>query len=52
MIIVPIYHQHLKFNKTFKQQQNDNLAKFFQFDGSNIIIKLWISPTTNAWFRL
>ena len=33
-----IYHQHLKFNKTFKQQQNDNLTKFFQFDGLNIII--------------
>lgn len=33
-----IYHQHLKFNKTFNQQQNDNLAKFFQFDGLNIII--------------
>lgn len=33
-----IYHQHLKFNKTFNQQQNDNLTKFFQFDGLNIII--------------
>lgn len=33
-----IYHQHLKFNKTFNQQQNDNLIKFFQFDGLNIII--------------
>lgn len=33
-----IYHQHLKFNKTFNQQQNDNLMKFFQFDGLNIII--------------
>lgn len=33
-----IYHQHLKFNKTFNQQQSDNLTKFFQFDGLNIII--------------
>lgn len=33
-----IYHQHLKFNKTFNQQQSDNLMKFFQFDGLNIII--------------
>lgn len=33
-----IYHQHLKFNKTFNQQQSDNLIKFFQFDGLNIII--------------
>ena len=33
-----IFHQHLKFNKTFNQQQNDNLTKFFQFDGLNIII--------------
>lgn len=33
-----IYHQHLKFNKIFNQQQNDNLTKFFQFDGLNIII--------------
>lgn len=33
-----IYHQHLKFNKTFNQQQNDNLTKFFQFNGLNIII--------------
>lgn len=33
-----IYHQHLNFNKTFNQQQNDNLTKFFQFDGLNIII--------------
>ena len=33
-----IYHQHLKFNKTFNQQQNDNLTNFFQFDGLNIII--------------
>lgn len=33
-----IYHQYLKFNKTFNQQQNDNLTKFFQFDGLNIII--------------
>lgn len=33
-----IYYQHLKFNKTFNQQQNDNLTKFFQFDGLNIII--------------
>lgn len=33
-----IYHQHLKFNKTFNQQQNDNLTKFFQFDGLNVII--------------
>lgn len=33
-----IYHQHLKFNETFNQQQNDNLTKFFQFDGLNIII--------------
>lgn len=33
-----IYHLHLKFNKTFNQQQNDNLTKFFQFDGLNIII--------------
>lgn len=33
-----IYHQHLKFNKTFNQQQTDNLTKFFQFDGLNIII--------------
>ena len=33
-----IYHQHSKFNKTFNQQQNDNLTKFFQFDGLNIII--------------
>lgn len=33
-----IYHQHLKFNKTFNQQQNDNLTKFFQFAGLNIII--------------
>lgn len=33
-----IYHQHLKFNKRFNQQQNDNLTKFFQFDGLNIII--------------
>lgn len=28
----------MKFNKTFNQQQNDNLTKFFQFDGLNIII--------------
>lgn len=35
---ITIYHQHLKFNKTFNQQQNDNLTKFFQFDGLNIII--------------
>lgn len=33
-----IFHQHLKFNKTFNQQQSDNLIKFFQFDGLNIII--------------
>lgn len=33
-----IYHQHLKFNKTFNQQQSDNLTKFSQFDGLNIII--------------
>lgn len=33
-----IFHQHLKFNKTFNQQQSDNLTKFFQFDGLNIII--------------
>lgn len=33
-----IYHQHLKFNKTFNQQPSDNLTKFFQFDGLNIII--------------
>lgn len=33
-----IYHQHLMFNKTFNQQQSDNLTKFFQFDGLNIII--------------
>lgn len=33
-----IYHQHLKFNKTFNQQQSDNLTKIFQFDGLNIII--------------
>ena len=33
-----IYHQHLKFNKTFNQRQSDNLMKFFQFDGLNIII--------------
>lgn len=33
-----IYHQRLKFNKTFNQQQSDNLTKFFQFDGLNIII--------------
>lgn len=33
-----IYHQHLKFNKTFNQQQSNNLTKFFQFDGLNIII--------------
>lgn len=33
-----IYHQHLKFNKTFNQRQSDNLIKFFQFDGLNIII--------------
>lgn len=33
-----IFHQHLKFNKTFNQQQNDNLTKFFQFNGLNIII--------------
>ncbi|WP_302048452.1 3'-5' exonuclease [Megamonas funiformis] len=33
-----IFHQHLKFNKTFNQRQSDNLTKFFQFDGLNIII--------------
>lgn len=33
-----IFHQHLKFNKTFNQQQSDNLIKFFQFDCLNIII--------------
>lgn len=33
-----IYHQHLKFNKTFNQRQSDNLTKFFQFNGLNIII--------------
>lgn len=33
-----IFHQHLKFNKTFNQRQSDNLIKFFQFDGLNIII--------------
>lgn len=33
-----IFHQHLKFNKTFNQQQSDNLTNFFQFDGLNIII--------------
>lgn len=33
-----LYHQHLQFNKTFNQQNSDNLAKFFQFDGLNLII--------------
>ena len=33
-----LYQQHLNFNKTFNQQKSDNLARFFQFDGLNIII--------------
>lgn len=33
-----LYHQHLQFNKTFNQQDSDILAKFFQFDGLNLII--------------
>lgn len=34
-----IYHRHLQFNKTFNQQASDNLAKFFELGGLNIIIK-------------
>ena len=34
-----IYHRHLQFNKTFNQQASDKLAKFFERDGLNIIIK-------------
>lgn len=33
-----IYQRHLNFNKTFRQQESDTLAKFFRCDGLNIII--------------
>lgn len=33
-----LYQRHLQFNKTFNQQESDNLKKFFQFNGINIII--------------
>ena len=33
-----LYQQHVQFNKAFNQQESDSLAKFFQFDGLNIII--------------
>ena len=33
-----VYQQHLIFNKTFNQQETDDLRKFFQLDGLNLLI--------------
>lgn len=33
-----VYQQHLMFNKTFNQQESDDLRKFFQLDGLNLLI--------------